>query len=220
MYIGEHRISETICKSRVGLGQLHCFFFFAHCGFQSAWHAQLTARWFFLVEFWLAGPVDHGDFLLIFFLFLFPSLPSFPFSSITHTYTHTHITYKMAGGYTRFGPLPKPHVSRIHNFISKGLGATMWFWIFYRVREVSSIFTGMRSLSANIENQNNRTVVLCSVWDTLGTMAAVTMRSRTSRRSTKRDTAFLLLFYYHLIKDFIMFCYTDSSTRSLQGFRF
>ncbi|CDO54514.1 Conserved hypothetical protein [Geotrichum candidum] len=50
----------------------------------------------------------------------------------------------MAGGYTRFGPLPKPHVSRIHNFISKGLGATMWFWIFYRVREDGGVMLGLR----------------------------------------------------------------------------
>lgn len=41
-----------------------------------------------------------------------------------------------AGKYSPYGALPFPKVSRVHNFIAKGLGATMWFWIFYRLREV------------------------------------------------------------------------------------
>lgn len=43
------------------------------------------------------------------------------------------------GHYKPYGPMPMPHISKAHNFIAKALGATMWFWVFYRLREVSNL---------------------------------------------------------------------------------
>ncbi|VVT54297.1 uncharacterized protein SAPINGB_P004005 [Magnusiomyces paraingens] len=48
------------------------------------------------------------------------------------------------GHYKPYGPVPFPHVARSHRFISKFLGATMWFWIFYRVREDGGVILGLR----------------------------------------------------------------------------
>lgn len=39
------------------------------------------------------------------------------------------------------GALPFPKMAASHKFIQKALGATMWFWIFYRLREVSLILS-------------------------------------------------------------------------------
>jgi hypothetical protein len=39
------------------------------------------------------------------------------------------------------GPLPLPKISFAHKWTAKLLGATMWFWIFYRVREVSYLMS-------------------------------------------------------------------------------
>lgn len=46
----------------------------------------------------------------------------------------------MAGHHTNYkwnGPLPRPHVSAGHRIATKFLGATMFFWMFLRIKEVS-----------------------------------------------------------------------------------
>lgn len=164
MYIRVRHISENH-KSRVGLG---IYFTENHRHmklsmiFTLGW---LLTDFFWLSVDWLALPTTATFCCFFFFLFyffssLFPSIDHHPRSLSIHILTHNHTTYKMAGGYTRFGPLPKPHVSRIHNFIAKGLGATMWFWIFYRVREVSNLL--LSKLKHRLTN--NITGWRCYAW--------------------------------------------------------
>lgn len=34
-----------------------------------------------------------------------------------------------------FGGFKAPHVKPVHRYLSVFMGATMWFWVFYRLRE-------------------------------------------------------------------------------------
>lgn len=39
-----------------------------------------------------------------------------------------------AAKYIRHSTAPVPHVPFVYRFLATGLGATMWFWIFYRAK--------------------------------------------------------------------------------------
>lgn len=50
----------------------------------------------------------------------------------------------MAGHHANYkwnGPLPPPKISTGHRIATKFLGATMFFWMFLRIKEVSMITT-------------------------------------------------------------------------------
>ncbi|KXN66648.1 hypothetical protein CONCODRAFT_11433 [Conidiobolus coronatus NRRL 28638] len=34
--------------------------------------------------------------------------------------------------------------SRVHYYLAKGMGATMWFWIFYRMKQDGAVLFGLR----------------------------------------------------------------------------
>lgn len=56
----------------------------------------------------------------------------------------------MSGGHhgphysARAGPVPFPKIPLGHRLLAKGLGATMWFWVFYRLREDGPVLLGWR----------------------------------------------------------------------------
>lgn len=60
------------------------------------------------------------------------------------------------GHYKPYGAMPFPHAAKSHRFISKFLGATMWFWIFYRVREVRFFFFQLPSKVIGIQMEQEQ----------------------------------------------------------------
>lgn len=44
----------------------------------------------------------------------------------------------------RAGPVPFPRHSLAQKLVPKLLGATMWFWVFYRLREEGPVLLGWR----------------------------------------------------------------------------
>ncbi|KAK6457263.1 uncharacterized protein RJT20DRAFT_127467 [Scheffersomyces xylosifermentans] len=46
--------------------------------------------------------------------------------------------------YLRHAPVAKPHVDLKIKWASKLLGATMWFYIFYRVKEDGAVMFGQK----------------------------------------------------------------------------
>lgn len=46
--------------------------------------------------------------------------------------------------YLRHAPVAKPHVDFKIKWASKALGATMWFYIFYRIKEDGPVMFGQK----------------------------------------------------------------------------
>ncbi|KAG5359279.1 hypothetical protein CJU90_4019 [Yarrowia sp. C11] len=54
----------------------------------------------------------------------------------------------MAGHHANYkwnGPLPRPHVSAGHRIATKFLGATMFFWMFLRIKEEYPAMLGLHN---------------------------------------------------------------------------
>lgn len=47
---------------------------------------------------------------------------------------HLHIMSHAAGSYTRHGGAPVPKAGPFYRYSATFLGATMWFWMFYRAK--------------------------------------------------------------------------------------